>query len=156
MLIGKDFQLKISDFDMSSAPDYEIISLGTANYSAPELVAQKVTNRSAVDIYSAGIIFFLFKTFIFPYAEDVLYQGINFEELLHENPEQFWRKHEEISEGKIKFEKEFQELFIAMTQKNPMDRATIADIKNSKWYKEEKYSDQEIISLLTGKLQEDI
>jgi len=49
--------------------------------------------------------------------------------------EAFWKKHIEIQEkAKSFFEKDFKDLFNAMTKYNPEDRMSLKEIKQSKWY----------------------
>ena len=72
LLIGKDYQLKIADFDMSyMVGDDKVITKGTKYYRAPELRSGKCRNGVAADVYSAGIILFALKTGgVIPYFED--------------------------------------------------------------------------------------
>ena len=87
LLVGKDYQLKVADFDMSyMVGDTHVLTKGTKHYRAPELKASRCRNGSAADIYSAGIILFALKTGgLIPYPEDRLYDGVDLFRLLNDN-----------------------------------------------------------------------
>lgn len=70
MLIDKNYNLKISDFDMCfKLGDDEIHGRGTKNFRAPELEKCDVLFADMSDIYSAGIVLFILRFGCFPYAE---------------------------------------------------------------------------------------
>ena len=147
LLIGKDYQLKISDFDLSYLiGDTEILTRGTPYYRSPELLAHKCKDGSAADIYSVGVILFLLKTGgVMPHSEGSTFEGVDFFELLHTNTKLFFDKHCELQEKESSFFTEsFQELFVSMTKKDPRQRATLSDIKNSKWYNGPVYTKDEL------------
>jgi len=84
-----------------------------------------------------------------PHLEGQEYQGVNLFELLNENPEMFWLKHCEFHREKAElFTEEFRELFIGMTKKNPKERLTVQEIKESRWYNGEIYSDDELVDIM--------
>lgn len=147
ILIGDEFTLKIADFDLSHfAGDAKIISRGTKFYRAPELIQSKVKDPKLADIYAAGIVLFTFKTQgILPHAENSSVHGVDFSLLLHSNDPRFWTEHCKI-QGRQEsfFDEDFKELFLAMTQPNPENRATIETIKKSKWYNGPCYTPEEI------------
>lgn len=147
LLIGKDNQIKIADFDLSYViGDAEILTKGTQYYRAPELLAQKCKDGSAADIYSAGVILFLLKTGgAIPHSEGSIFQGVDLLELLQINTKLFFSKHCEIQEKESSFFTEsFQELFVSMTKKDPRQRATISEIKSSRWYNGPVYTKGEL------------
>ena len=151
LMIGKDFQLKIIDFDMSyKEGDKKVISLGTRYYRAPELVMDLCVNPRAADIFSAGIILFVFKcSGKIPQMEDTLYHGVNLFELMQTNREKFWDTHTQAQERDPDFfEADFKELFMRMTDCAPENRPTISEIKQMNWYKREIYTDEQVISIM--------
>jgi len=147
LLLGKDMDLKIADFDLSHIiGDARIISKGTKFYRPLELMQAKCKNTRAADIYSAGIVLFTLKTQgIMPHAETSLVGGVNFSDLLHNNDPQFWTEHCK-AQGKPSdfFDEDFKELFMSMIQLNPERRATIDMIKESKWYNGPCYTPEEL------------
>jgi len=147
LMIGKDFQLKIIDFDMSyKEGDKKVISLGTRYYRAPEVANGAIINPMAADIFSAGIILFVLKSGgKIPQTENLYVQGVNLYQLLQNDNKSFWQKHCEL-QGKEDsyYSEEFRELFNMMTRGNPDERATIESIKASKWYSGPVFSDDEL------------
>jgi len=142
LLMGAGFNLKIADFDLSHVKgDEKILSRGTKFYRGPELFGSNLTRGDlklpyAADIYSAGIILFILKSGgIYPHSEDAAFEGLNLADMMHNKNDVFWSKHIEI-QGKEKsfFDKDFKELFNAMTKFNPEDRMSLKQIKQSKWY----------------------
>lgn len=147
LLLGEDFGLKIADFDLSYIEgDPQIISRGTKNYRAPELIQGRCRNPNAADIYSAGILLFLFKSKgVLPHAENNLISGVNYSQLLHNNDPQFWIQHCRVQKKEwAYFEKDFRDLFLQMTQFDPEKRSTIEMIKKSRWYNGPCYTQDEL------------
>mmetsp|Transcript_125953 Transcript_125953/g.177707 ORF Transcript_125953/g.177707 Transcript_125953/m.177707 type:complete len:129 (+) Transcript_125953:750-1136(+) len=109
------------------------------------MIDGKVNNYQAVDLYSLGIILFVMKFGILPAIEDQEFDGVNLFKLLQEDPESFWKIHEEIGnleEGS--FTQDFKDLFFALVRADPSKRASIQDIKKSAWYNGETLSNQEL------------
>ena len=147
LLIGKDYQLKIADFDMSYIEgDEHILTKGTKYYRAPELRGSRCRNGVAADVYSAGIILFALKTGgIIPYFEDHLHEGVDLCKLLKDDSKEFFKRHCELQKKKETFfEQSFRELFRSMVYEKPEKRPTIAQIKKSKWYTGSVYSVKEL------------
>jgi carbon catabolite-derepressing protein kinase len=147
LLLGRDYVLKIADFDLSHfESDKKILSKGTKYYRGPEVREAKCTNTKAADIYAAGVILFTFKTRgILPHSEDNLVNKTNFSALLHSGDAKFWTKHIEIQKKDLSFfDEDFKELFIGMTKVNPEDRMTLDMIKKSKWYNGPSYTPEEL------------
>jgi len=146
LLLGKGFQLKITDFDFSFCKgDSQIRGSGTRFYRGPELINGNCTDPQAADIFSAGIVLFVLKSgSILPQCEKHLYQGRNLFELLQTNNAEFWEFHEKLMGKGSYYEEDFRALFNGMTKADPRQRMSIADIKNSKWFNQEIYDDEEL------------
>lgn len=158
LLLGTGFNLKIADFDMSTVKgDDKIIGRGTKNYRAPEFFKaessdSKVRASYPADIYSAAIILFVMKSGgMYPHCENQCLKGVNLEEMMYQNNEQFWKKHCKI-QGRDTgfFGKEFKELFNAMVKREPNERLKIKEIKESSWYNGPVYTPVEF----EGKMKE--
>lgn len=147
LLIGDDYQLKIADFDLSYVKgDPNILTKGSKYYRAPELINDRGHVDKSADVYSAGIILFVMKCRgLVPHTEDKCYRGINFLELLNTDPEEFFDSHQ-VLQGRESsfFDGDFRELFISMTRPEAVRRATIEDIKKSKWYNGPVYTAKEL------------
>jgi len=151
LLIGENFKLKIIDFDLAChESDPDILSRGTKFYRAPEILKSECKNYFAADVYSAGIILFILKSGgIIPQTENEIYEGCNLYQLLQKNPRAFWKKHKEVQGREDNFwSDEFKHLFVSMTKEDPAQRATISQIKKSKWYKGPTYSDEEVYYIM--------
>jgi len=147
LLLGNDFTLKIADFDLSHyANDTKVLSRGTKFYRPPEVIQGRCKNTQAADIYSAGIILFTLKTRgMLPHAEDNRVAGVDFAGLLYTNNSEFWAKHCEIQKKEASFfDQDFKDLFNAMINLNPSDRASIQQIKKSNWYNGSVYTAEEV------------
>jgi len=147
LLMGTDYQLKIADFDLSYFKgDSDILSKGTKFYRAPELRKGRCRNPGAADIYAAGVLLFVLKCGgVIPHPEDTLCEGVNLEDLLENDPREFFKKHLEI-QGRdfFFFEPSFRELFTGMMKQDPRERMTLKDIMKSKWYIGPVYSKDEL------------
>jgi serine/threonine protein kinase len=154
LLIADDYKLKIADFDFSHMPeDGEIWTRGTKNFRAPEIFSRTCKDPQAADIYSVGIVLFLLKANgTFPYGEDAQTQGPDMISLKEEDPKMFWEYHCEFGERHSSFfSEDFKSLFLAMTKFDPEKRPTIAQIKESKWYNGDIYTNEEFIEFMNGR-----
>jgi len=148
LLLSNDFLLKIADFDMAHfKEDAIIISNGTKYYRAPEVMKGKCNIPKMADIFSAGVILFTLKTKgIFPQFESNEIEGILFSDLLYNDTSEFWARHRKVQKlSEAFFDEDFKDLFTVMTKFNPDERASIQDIKNSKWYNGPIYSPEELV-----------
>ena len=155
LLLGEKFKLKIADFDCAyKSGDLEIHSRGTRNYRAPEVRQVEVYDPFATDIYSAGVILFKLMTKTFPYVEDTLVRGYDLEQLLRSDPSHFWEVHENFNPvGSKLLDEDFKSLFMSMIRDDPVERATIQEIKQSKWYKGEVYREKEYKYIVSSLLE---
>jgi len=145
LLLGENFKLKIADFDLSFIEgDKSLRGKGTCNYRPPELRNKSCKVAKTVDIYSAGIILFAFKTGGFPGIEDATIEGYNLYELMINGDEKFWEAHNKIQKRKMDFDDDFKELFMSMVKLNPTERCTIEEIKNNGWYQGPIYAPEEL------------
>ena len=96
-------------------------SCGSPNYAAPELINGKYYNGCSIDIWSCGVILYTLLTGTLPFNEkqtNKLYQKIR--ECKYVLPEN-------ITDSA-------KDLIFRMLQKNPLDRITIPEIKQHKWF----------------------
>jgi len=151
VMLGENFVLKISDFKYCMGDGELLLTKGSKNFRAPELILQNVKNPRAADVYSLAIILFALKSGILPYIEGKKIQGWEMDNILFSSPDLFWNAHEEIKIGNVVYDRQFRELFMMMIQKNPQERATIARIKESAWYKGPIYSSKEVILIMSSR-----
>jgi len=151
LLLSKDFTLKITDFDCAYLKrDITILCRGTRNYRAPELRAETCEDTQAADIFSAGIILFVLRTGTLPYKEDSHCEGHNLYKMLMDQDPEYWAVHRSLTRSKVHLEEEFKELFISMIKLDIVDRATIEDVKKSKWYNGPIYTQTEVQTIMTN------
>jgi len=156
LLIGENFNLKIADFDLSLfSKNSKVLTKGTEYYRAPELLNGKCENGSAADIYSTGVILFTLKSGgIIPHTESAPFKGIDFLDLLNNNPSKFWRRHCEIQQKQMsEFSMDFRDLVIGMLKSDPEERWTLQKIKESRWYNDVVYSEDELHDVMKRLLQ---
>jgi len=152
LLLGNNFSLKIADFDQAHIKNQDsVITKGTVCYRAPELILGNCKNTEAADIYSAGILLFLFKSGgILPHSERQKFKGMDLFALMYDDTRSFWENHCKIQEKPASFfDAEFRSLFNAMVSLDPEDRPTIAQIKNSKWYNKDIYTPEEVTYIMS-------
>ena len=151
LLVGENFQMKIADFDNACIDGQSYTAArGTAFYRAPELINGTIKNGYAADIYSAAIILFLLKSGgILPHSEGKLFRGLDLFSLMNKDIDVFWEKHCEIQNKPSNFfDEDFKALFDAMVRFNPDERASLEEIKKSRWFKGPTYTDQELTFLM--------
>ena len=116
--------MKLADFGLSNKMkdgNFLYSSCGSPNYAAPELINGKCYNGALIDIWSSGVILYTILTGQLPF-----------------NEKQANKLYQKIRECKYTIPKtvpeEARDLIIRMLQKNPLDRITISEIKQHKWF----------------------
>ncbi len=116
--------MKLADFGLSNIMKDGIFlysSCGSPNYAAPELINGKYYNGASIDIWSCGVILYTLLTGSLPFNEKQtakLYQKIR--ECKYILPEL-------ITDSA-------KDLIFRMLQKDPLNRISIAEIKQHKWF----------------------
>jgi len=146
ILIGENYTLKLIDFDLCQPVDDPwVVSGGSQDFRAPEVKNCGRENIFAADIYSMAIVLFTMKYRFLPYNEDYPERkGFKLQELLVNGDKKYWEGIKKISGSNIKFDNDFKQMFLSMVKKNPMERATIDDIKKSKWYNGPIYTPEQL------------
>jgi len=155
LLLGEDFELKISDFDLSYYEgDDSVSGSGTPYYRAPEMLEGECYDPQAADIYSAGVILFVLKSGgKLPHSEHAPYEGINLWKLMYEDNPQFWKTHSKIQNKPMSFyDEDFKSLFNQMTNFQACDRPTIKTIKKTTWYNGPVYSKEDLKNVMKKKI----
>ena len=98
---------------------------------APEIIARKPYEGTAIDIFSLGVTFLVARTMTYPF-ENATTTDYNYMELQH-NSADFWAPYKE----QYNISDDFIALVSCMLQANPSGRPTMADIIGSKWMRGE-------------------
>jgi len=147
IFIAENNQIKIADFDMSYIKgDPEILSFGTCNFRSPEIMSHRSQNPYASDIYSLGcVLFFMITGGLVPRDENDYRREEMITRMIRNKSEEFWDLiGEKIGKSSDFFSKDFKELFFSLINDDASARPSIEDIKNSKWFCGEVYSDKEL------------
>lgn len=124
ILLDEENNVKIADFGLSNVMRDGIFlysSCGSPNYAAPELINGKFYNGASIDIWSCGVILYALLTETLPFDEEhipKLYQKIR--ECKYTLPQ--------VLSDTAK------DLIFRMLQGDPMNRITISEIKQHKWF----------------------
>jgi len=135
LLLGQDYRLKITDFDLSyQKDDVFMIGYGTKNFRAPELASRKCKKPQMADIYSLGIILFVMMTGAVPYFEDALVNGHDLYKSFLEEIHLYWLKFDVVTYHSYSLSEDFKQLLSGLVAKEPRKRFSIQQIKESRWY----------------------
>lgn len=124
ILLDEEKNIKLADFGLSNVMRDGIFlytPCGSPNYAAPELINGKIYDGASIDIWSCGVILYTLLTGSLPFDEKKtrkLYQQIR--ACRYSLPEY-------ISDSS-------KDLIVRMLQKNPLDRISISEIKQHKWF----------------------
>ena len=124
ILLDEENNVKLADFGLSNIMRDGIFlysSCGSPNYAAPELINGKYYNGSSIDIWSCGVILYTLLTGSLPFNEKQtakLYNKIR--ECKYVLPEN-------LSDSA-------KDLIFRMLQKDPLNRISISEIKQHKWF----------------------
>lgn len=127
LLLDENWDLKVTDFGLSAVrdqirPDGLLHTLcGTPAYVAPDILAKKGYDGAKVDIWSCGIILFVFNAGYLPFNDTNLMA--------------MYRK---IYKGEFRCPKwtspELKRLLTRLLDTNPVTRITVEEIKNDPWF----------------------
>lgn len=153
LIITQDFELKIRDFSKTFWQDKDqyVLSTGSINYRAPEVILDACNNPFEADIYSLGVTLFILMFGKFPYFERKFVEGVNlFQLMLQEDMLDFWKIHQSFNTFDV-VDEDFANLFEMMISYNPHDRATLEEISESAWMQKVTYTDGELLAIMEKK-----
>jgi serine/threonine protein kinase len=148
LLIGKDYCIKIGDFKRCQKEKDDELGRGSKNYRAPEIRARKCYKPQASDIFSVGVILYLWKFGIFPFVEKSTYgKPVNLK------ADNFWDQYYDVQNKLAAYDDGFNEMFNSMVRLRPEFRANIEEIKRSKWYHGPLYSMTKLQTIMSTKIE---
>lgn len=139
--INSEYQAKLGDLDKSFVRGDKRISQGSINYRPDEVTQSDDHDVFKADIYALGIVLFALHFSFFPFEEDELW----IREMLYSDPLTYWELIAKMNgRDEADWSDEVKTLFEGMTRKNPLERFSIEEIKNSDWYKGETLNKMEL------------
>lgn len=154
LLLGKDMNLKLIDFDSAYVVgDEHIRSRGTKHYRAKEVKENRVSNPAAADIYSAAVCLFVLTAGCLPFLEDDLVEGVNLYQLAQKKSTLFWDMHKKLL-GDVQFSSDFKNFFLSMIREDPSERITMDQIKRNVWYRGPTYTEKELSKKMSKLLKD--
>lgn len=126
MLKDKELNIVLVDFGLASQVQNELVykKCGTPGYVAPEIL-NDLRYDTKVDIFSAGIIFYILLTGCSPFY------GKNYDDILRKNKD--CNINYNLSELNVKVSDEALELLKAMLLRDPIKRISAHDALSSKF-----------------------
>jgi serine/threonine protein kinase len=153
LLMDKNFQLKITDFELSKLckdADTAVMKthyVGSRGFQAPELLRKKKYGKRC-DIFSAGVVLFILLTG-FPPFEHAVTSDKWYLPFKEKNPDKFWKQHDGCG-----VKSDAKELINKMLAYYPRCRIEIDDILTSDFCRGETHTPQELYDVLRKKHRE--
>ena len=139
IMVSSSFNIKIADFGFATKIEgvkgkgKQNEFLGTPAYASPELLLKTPYYGVSNDIFSLGVIMFVVVTGAMPFRLAV-FNDMFYSFIMKGDYEGFWRKRN------IKLSQNFMRLFNSMVAFDPVQRLSLAEIKESEWMSEGNYS----------------
>ena len=138
-MVSSSFNIKIADFGFATKIEgvkgkgKQNEFLGTPAYASPELLLKTPYYGVSNDIFSLGVIMFVVVTGAMPFRLAV-FNDMFYSFIMKGDYEGFWRKRN------IKLSQNFMRLFNSMVAFDPVQRPSLAEIKEGEWMSEGNYS----------------
>lgn len=150
LILGKDFKLKLADFDLCySRDDAQIRGTGTHNYRAPEMLMKTVEDPMKADMFSIGIMLFIFMLGTLPFLENQQLSGADLYSLALVDFEEYWETYKNFNRVDFELDPEFIKLFRGLINYNPKMRYDFEEIRRNEWFQGSIYSDEEMKNILS-------
>lgn len=153
ILLDERFNLKLADFGFSSKKSTNTTFKGSGEYMAPEIYSEQGYHGHVVDLFAAGVLLFIMVTgnppFIKATANDDLYKPI-----VANRIDLFWKIHlKKMSKQNIKLSSSLIELLSFLLAYDPIERASLAEIKELEWCKLPAATRSDITDEFTKRIQ---
>jgi serine/threonine protein kinase len=134
ILLDGDYNLKLTDFGLSSRKLMNETMKGSGEYMAPEILLGERYNGPLVDIFAAGVVLFVMVFGKMPFykaiSTDVYYKA-----LAGNRPDLFWKIHFKKMGSDFKPSESIIELLTMMLCYYPLNRPSLAEISSHGWFK---------------------
>lgn len=110
MLLGKNYELKLADFGFATVVDdseKNKTHLGTERYMCPELVMKKKYDAKKADVFSLGVILFVFMKGQPPFEKADIINDPYYKTLMMK-PETYWKVMDQKGEISLEFKEMIQ------------------------------------------------
>jgi len=158
ILMTKNFECKLADIGSGSrfreSKLMKTHRVGTRGFQAPELLCGKNYSKKC-DTFSLGVTLFVLMSKTMPCREEATVQDPLYVYMAAKRFEDYWNR---FKKGGIQFSPNLMELLQGMLAYQPVERMNINDttkdgntlsgIKSSKWYNDEVYNQDELVSVL--------
>ena len=128
VLLTDDYQLKIADLGLASEKATCSDLIGTDGYIAPEIYLQNSYDWKAADIFALGVMLFILVNQALPFS-DTKKSNKEYGLIRTKSKVKFWKIYKNT-----KLSKKIKDLIILMLSENPLERPSISEIKQHKWY----------------------
>lgn len=151
VLLDKNFNVKLADFGSSNkwvnGHLLRTCRVGTKGYQAPELILKRGYTYK-VDIFALGVLLFISLSRHPPFREAKV-DDPWFRDIARGKWSRFWERH-----AKISLSDECKALLQLMLTYQPLQRATIEQIRESEWFNGEVFEQDQIQEELTRRRSE--
>ena len=140
LLLDEHFCLKLANFEASEIiPEGKLSTgkIGThSRYFAPEILLNSEYDAFSADMFALGVIIFELTSGVSPFNQVSVDEDEFYAFIQEERWDEFWAAHEEIYPTNPILRNPFlKELIERLLCPNPERRATISDVRGSKWMK---------------------
>mmetsp|Transcript_48904 Transcript_48904/g.56206 ORF Transcript_48904/g.56206 Transcript_48904/m.56206 type:complete len:307 (-) Transcript_48904:596-1516(-) len=143
-LLDDNFNLKISDFGLSSAESECLLTgLGSATNRAPEVLEGDPYDGKLADIFAIGVLLFKVITKRPPWKEADPDTDKFYVMIAAERYDLFWKVHETVLE--MEFDQSFKDLFVALVHIDPAKRPSLDEMLNHEWMQGRFATQKEVI-----------
>mmetsp|Transcript_507 Transcript_507/g.445 ORF Transcript_507/g.445 Transcript_507/m.445 type:complete len:315 (-) Transcript_507:255-1199(-) len=146
ILVDNDYTLKIADFGYSSHKAKNESSKGTYGYMTPEIYSGEKYSSQSADLFAAAIILFILISHHPPF-ECAISNNPHYNLIRMNQYNSFWKVHTRKKErGLDFFSEDFRSLFMSMVAHNPVERPSLAEIKEHPWFKGPVPSHEDVVA----------
>ena len=140
LLLDEHFCLKLANFEASEIIPEGKLSTGKIGthprYFAPEILLNSEYDAFSADMFALGVIIFELTSGISPFNKSSVDEDEFYAFIQEERWDEFWTAHEEIyPTNPILGNPSLKELIERLLCPNPERRATLSDVRDSKWMK---------------------
>ena len=153
LMLDRNFSIKLADFGCARRTTRGEFTtpVGSSKYYAPEMHMGLAHKGLDQDLFATAVVLFAMVTGHMPFAKASIEDSF-YEILAQGKTKRFWDDHQQMIAkqfgDKVKLSVEFKELMEKLLKPKSSERATITEIKNSKWYNGPVYQIDELFKYI--------